>query len=937
MINEKQKKINIRFVGLYVGLMLFLGMAAGCGLIHDEEKLLASAAQNQKKGEHSAAIIEFKKVLQKNPDSKVARLGVAKSYLATQQGDSAEKELRRAISLGVKKDDVIIELANALLMQNKIDEIFSEIPVSDNLPAEKKAKIYLTYGYAYFAQQKMDQSRASFEKAMLDKSASISAYIGLSKLASAKNDFEAGLVNISKALKLNNSSGEAWFQRGHINMAMGNMQEARRSYKNVVKVSPKDMMSNQEFQARFKLSQIALTEKNIAAANEQVAVMAKHAPNNHMTRYMSAMISFQNKDYSKARSQLEQLAANMPDFLQAQLLMGAIYFAQGHLEQANEVLSRFVTKVPTHIQARKLLASVKMKSGRHEDALDTLKQVGESTNDTELLAMIGRASVLSNEADKGLAYLKRASKTDPKNQLLREELAKVYLKTGSIDDAIKELNAISGNSKQELNKQRLLVQAHLRKQDFVKARKQAQQIIAGNKQAPENFALAGFIEMVAGDRAAARKFYNKALSIDKNHVPSLLSLGRMEMEDGNLVPAEERFKQILSTDQKNIHAMMGMANLAGRKKKPDEGIKWLNDAIAANPTSIEPRLVLSRYYMSTRNPAKAITLLEEADKQDGSNKTVLMMLTRARVAGGHKEAALLTANKMVKKWPKDPGTYLALARIQELMKYHQKAMRTLDKAISIKKDFIQARIMKASLHIKHKEYKAADKTIAYLQKNYADKPIGFALEGEKWLAKKDYAKAATAFSKANNKQSAAEFVRKMSASYYRAGDQTKSVSVLKTWLKKKPDDSAVRFDLANLYEKVGKSAKAIAEYEKLLQKSAKNIAVLNNMAFIYLPKDKAKALDYAKRAYDLKPDIPAIADTYGWVLLQTGKLDLALPILEKAAAKSAHPSIQYHYAVALDKKGEKLKAKAVLDKLVKPSMKFPEKEKAKALLKAVSQ
>lgn len=213
------------------------------------------------------------------------------------------------------------------------------------------------------------------------------------------------------------------------------------------------MMSRQEFQARLKLSQIGLSEKNSAATKEHLTVLNQRAPNHHMTKYMNAMIAYQEKDYEKASASLEKVAANLPNFMPAQLLMGAIYFAQGQLEQANEILSRYVTKVPTHIQARKLLASVRLKLGRPQDALDTLKQAKGSENDTELLAMIGRASMLGNDTEQALTYLKRARESDPKNQLLREELAKLYLKKGSIDEAIKEIEAfpVVRNSKQRTN------------------------------------------------------------------------------------------------------------------------------------------------------------------------------------------------------------------------------------------------------------------------------------------------------------------------------------------------------------------------------------------------------------------------------------------------------------------------------------------------------
>lgn len=934
MIIENQAMKKILLTGML--LVLFVGTQTGCGLIYDEEKLLASATQYQKNGDHNSAVIEFKKILQKNPESKQARLLIADSYLVLQKGDIAEKELRRAIKLGAKHDDVVVKLARSLLLQNKIDEIFTEAPLSSGLNPEQKARLQLTYGYAYFARQEVDKAQAMFEKAVENNATAVSAYIGLSKLATATTNLDKALVDISKAINLDNNNGEAWYQRGNINLTMGNTSEAKRSFANVIKVSPKDMMSNQEFQARLKLTQIGLSGQDLTAAKEQVAVMTKHAPNNHNTRYMSAMIAYTEKDYVKARSYLEQLVTNMPDFLQAQLLMGAIYYAQGHLEQANEILSRYVTKVPTHIQARKLLASVRIKSGRHEDALDTLKQAGNPEQDADLMLMIGRAAIMSNDPQQGLTFLKKASKSDPENLLLREEIAKLYMQQGSFDDAIKELEGISGNKKQQSSKNRLLVLAHIRKQDFKQARKLVKQILKEEKQTSANLALAGFVELMAGDRVAAKAQYNRSLAMDESYVPAILSLARMDLEDNNLIAAEQRFKKVITLDDKNVAAMMGLADLSGKNNKPEEAVTWLTTASQKNPKDIRPRIILSRYYLATKKPAKAISLLEQAEKSVPKNQTVLVMLIRAKLSTGQKEAALVTANKLVKHWPKHPGSYIELARIQEVLGYKSKSVKSLNKALDIKSDFLPASIALASLHIKHGRYKEASKTISSIKKSQPDKAIGFSLEGEMALRQKQFTNATKAFSQAMKKQPASEFARKLSLSYRLSGKNNDAIKVLKDWLKTKPEDRVARFDLALTYEKAKQTKNAIDVYLGILKESKENIAALNNLSLLYLDRDKAKALEYAERAYKVKPDIPAIADTYGWILQQSGKNDEALPIIAKAAAKSQNPSIHYHHAVALEKKGDKAGAKLVLDKVFSKNSDFPEKSSARALLDTVS-
>ncbi|MDH5179799.1 MAG: PEP-CTERM system TPR-repeat protein PrsT [Gammaproteobacteria bacterium] len=934
MKHEKNRMVKIFHPGLGL-LALLVIFISGCGLVYDEEKLLASAAEHQKKGDHQAAVIEYKKVLQKNPDNKQARLHIAKSYLVLKKGDVAEKELRRAIKLGENKNDVIVDLAQSLLLQNNFKDIFSETPIDASLTGQPRARLQMIHGYAYFAQQEADKARAMFEAATQDKEVAVSAYIGLSELAVATGDNKTALAEISKAINIDNANSDAWFQRGKINLVMGDRDEAKRSFNNVIKVSPKNMMSKSEFQARKRLAQISLGEKDINAAKEQIAVMERHAPNNHDTRYMKALMAYQNKDYDQARTHLEHVAANMPDFGDAQFLMGAIYFAQGHMEQADETISRYLVKVPSHIQARKLLATIRMKSGRHQDALDTLKEAGNPARDAELLNMIGQAALMSNDTEQFVTILKKAKQENPQNQVLREELAKLYMKQGSFDAAIDELEGISDNKSQK-SKERLIIFALVQKQEFGKARSKAKQLMQTEKNSAESLTIAGTVELAAGDRITARKFYNQVLESMDNHLPAIMQLARMDMEDGQLAAAERGFRKILELDGKNVTAMMGMADLSGRKNMPEEAVTWLNTAIQKNPRAITPRLLLSRFYFATQKQDKAVTLLEEAEKIEPKNRSVLVMLSRAKLSIGRKEEALVIANKLVSATPDDPGAYIELARIQNMLNDKSKAQQSLQKALKINPKFLPANIALASFHLKYREFAEASRVIEVIKREQPKAVIGYALEGDLYLAQQKYADAVKAFTAAYRLKSVAEIMRKLSISQQLAGDSQGSIKTLNDWLTQHPKDDSARFDLAIVYEKSGKADKAIAIYQSILKEHPDNVAALNNLSLVYMASDKNKALDYAEKVYKLKGEVPAVADTYGWILVELGKLDEAAPILAKAAAKSNNPSIQYHHAVLLSKKGDKAAAKMVLDKIVNLKGDYPEKKAARELYNQIS-
>ena len=119
-----------------------------------------------------------------------------------------------------------------------------------------------------------------------------------------------------------------------------------------------------------------------------------------------------------------------------------------------------------------------------------------------------------------------------------------------------------------------------------------------------------------------------------------------------------------------------------------------------------------------------------------------------------------------------------------------------------------------------------------------------------------------------------------------------------------------------------------------MQKQPDNAAILNNLALVYQQLKDTRALGTAERAYKLKPDNGAIADTLGWLLVEQGNIALGIELLQKAAAAAPDaPEIRYHLAQGWLKAGDKLKARNELERLVSANAKFPQHAEALATLK----
>ncbi|MCP9469222.1 MAG: VanZ family protein [Nitrospira sp.] len=93
------------------------------------------------------------------------------------------------------------------------------------------------------------------------------------------------------------------------------------------------------------------------------------------------------------------------------------------------------------------------------------------------------------------------------------------------------------------------------------------------------------------------------------------------------------------------------------------------------------------------------------------------------------------------------------------------------------------------------------------------------------------------------------------------------------------------YNLGMLYEREKDYQKAREEYQLALDSGFESAQLYNAIAWLdieFLGADPKLVEPYAARAYALDPDNPDILDTYGWVLVQAGKIYDGLLLLEKA-------------------------------------------------------
>jgi Tfp pilus assembly protein PilF len=161
MPSIRNKRASVAMISSAIALIA--GLSA-CSKTQTTENLLAEAKQYQQKGDNKAAIIQLKNALQKDPENKDARYMLGVIYNVTGDPLSAEKELRKAASLGLSSSTVLPELSKALLAQGQLQKVLDE--TSQDPLAKADADIASLRGNALLGLGKKIEAKDAFENAL---------------------------------------------------------------------------------------------------------------------------------------------------------------------------------------------------------------------------------------------------------------------------------------------------------------------------------------------------------------------------------------------------------------------------------------------------------------------------------------------------------------------------------------------------------------------------------------------------------------------------------------------------------------------------------------------------------------------------------------------------------------------------------------------------
>lgn len=932
---------SARVAGTAVLALALLAGMAGCGDPNVAD-LMGSARSDLAKKDNESARLNLKTVLQQAPDNAEARFLLGQVLLDTGDLAGAEVELRRALELQHPDTQVLPLLATSLLGQNKAALLLQQFGNTQLADAAAQTRLQTTLASADAAQGSLDAAQTRIDNVLRGQPEHAPALLLRARLAAARGDSAGALAQLQALLARQADNAEAWQLQGDLLLRPAAGQSAITgaaaapaiaAYRKAIAHKPDNVGAHSALIGLF------LASADIPAATSQWQALQKAAPKHPQTLFFEAVLAEQKGDYKRTRELAQILLRGAPNNPQVLLVAGQAELKLNALAQAEAHFAKAVQLVPNAPTPRRQLAQVLLRSGQADKALATLAPlIDGKAADVEALTLAAQAQLMKGDTAAADASFARAAKLKPDDLRVRLAVALSNIAKGKGAPAVAELRAVATADKGSAA-DLALINVLTRSNDLPGALKAVDALAAKlpNDALPEQ--LRGRIALQRKDNAAARGHFEQSLVKNADFLPALAGLAALDLADKQPAAAKARFEATLQRNPRNVGAMLALAELVARSGgSSDEVLKWLSSAVEADPNDATPRLLLIDQLLAGSQSKQAQDAAQAGLAALPDNAELLDRLGRAQLASGEAQQAVSTFTKLAAVAPRSALPQLRLADAHAAARNSNGVAAAVRRAGEIAPEQLAVQQAQANLALQDNRFEQALAIARKLQAQRPEDAVGFAMEGDVELRRKNWDAAAAVLRKAVARKNPGESAPRLHAALLAAKKPADAEAMAADWRKSHTDDMAFVLHLGDQALASNQSDAAESLYRQVISRQPENVLALNNLAYLLASQKKPGAVALAEQAFKRAPRSASVMDTLAMALAAEQQLPRALEVQAQAvaAAPDAH-AFRLQLAKLLLQSGDKANARSELSALAALGKKFGRQAEVAELIKQADQ
>jgi tetratricopeptide (TPR) repeat protein len=559
----------------------------------------------------------------------------------------------------------------------------------------------------------------------------------------AKNgNAEAAVVSYEQAIVINPEATKDYKALGDLYMQFKKTEAAVRAYK-------KYLGKNQDNAIARFVGEQAIAQKNYPEAVKYLGMIGGSDAQSPQFLLVYANTCYQARRDSMAIQIYKKLAGIMPQNAEVFNTLYELTLRTGTKDEALLYLKKYAELKPQDAPAQRMLGDLLYERKDRAGALKAYRALvkADSTakgfyaryadlviqegNELEIVTVLS-AAIAAGEADVGMytrlgniyrkqgQYAKAASmfehalQLDPKNAELLSALAECQVKNNNgAAAALTYEQAIAMNPSAASSEYKALGDLYLAQKKTDMAIRSYKKYVDKN---PKEVALAKYIgeqEYKAKNYTEAKKYLGMVTGDEARTIAFLQIYGKASYAAGDLPTALATFKQLAALTPKDAEVFRTIYEICGKLNKPDDGIAYLKQYVALQPTDADAQKLLGDLLYDKKDSLGALGAYQAALKANPALKGFYKRYVDLVLKFGRLEDHVAALNGAIAAGEADAGMYSVLADLCRKAGNCEKAIPLYGKALD--SDPKNTTLIFSQADCQAKTGKIAEATISYEQ------------------------------------------------------------------------------------------------------------------------------------------------------------------------------------------------------------------------------
>lgn len=923
---DNQSKEGEVDMELRKGLRLAVILLAvhGCSTEMSEPEVIKKVNVYIDSEKYKEAIITLKSFIKSNPDGYEIRILAGDVYLNSGDYWSAEKEYSRALENGAPEARITPKIAQTLFYKGDHDSLLKLATAA--LDGAGKSEVLTYQGLAHALRRDFSGADARLQDASKYNAESDFVLATMAKVDVLRGNHDRARQLVERTLKTNPQCQYCWSVLGDLEFAESQYAKAVENYAKAVDLGS---FYSQDY---FKRAISYIYLGNYEKAKADLSRLSNTYGATAETEFAHGLIEYDKKEYQEAAAYFDNSLKLRSDHVLSLFYMALAQHSLENYERAEFFAQKVVAMDKSNVSANSLLASILDKQGRYSEAANQLKS--QYRNSPQSMVYYTNLLVRSGRTGEAIAVMHEIAELYPDSAEVMAKLGTLMLSTGD-QTGIDKLEAALELDADYYYADTALALNHLQNKDFDQALEGANRIKGSFPELSLPYGISGRTYMAMGDENKALNEFKAGCELMPGDTDTCISYGALLAKQDELDKAEAVYEQVMKIHPNlpqgylslsAIHAAEG--DFGKFAEVLERGIKHTGDLM--------PRLVLSRYYLSSNQTNKVFPLFDGIERQHADSVGMYDVLAKANLQAHNYQAAKFNLDKWIALDRISAEARYLMSIAEAGLKNASRAERSLTKSYELDPNYAPTRLALAKTAIVRKNLESAQEHYRFLAKSNPDDGEVLKLKASIEELSGNNAAALETYKSLFSENPTHLNMMLLSQQYWNVGDQTAALKLRESWAEDHKDSVQAQMALADVYTSLDEKSKAIRQYRQVVELDQNHFIALNNLAWLLKDTAPKEALAYSEQAYKINPESLHVLDTMALVLGKNGDYNRAKRTIDRVVDRAPdNLTFKYHRALIDAEAGHKESAKRILAGLV--DVDFPEKSAAKALLQTISQ